>query len=72
VASLVFRVFEDGHQVEIRDYLNGLGPRERSPVLYRLIEQVFRFAMPMLEKTVEHDFEKTSENATCEFHSADL
>jgi hypothetical protein len=72
VAPSVFRVFEDGHQVEIRDYLNGLGPRERSLVLYRMIEQVFWFAMPMLEKTVKQYFNKTSENATCEFHSTDL
>jgi hypothetical protein len=72
VAPLVFQVAEDGHQVEIRDYLNGLGPWERSRVLYWLIEQVFRSAMPMLEKTVEHDFEKIFENATCEIHSVDL
>jgi hypothetical protein len=64
----VFQVSEDGQHVEIQDYINGLGPRERFPVLYRLVEQTFRIAMPMLEKTVGHTFENVVANGSCKSH----
>jgi hypothetical protein len=39
----VFHVADDGRDVRIdpNSYINGLGPRSRFPVLYRLIEKVF-------------------------------
>jgi hypothetical protein len=63
----VFKISEDGQRVEIQDYINGLGPREHFPVLYRLIEQVFRIAIPMLEKTLAHTYEKVEDNPSSEY-----
>jgi hypothetical protein len=63
----VFKISEDGQRVEIQDYINGLGPREHFPVLYQLIEQVFRIAIPMLEKTLAHTFEAVEDNPSSEY-----
>jgi hypothetical protein len=60
-----FQISEDGQQVDIQDYINGLGPRDRFPVLYSLIEQVFRVVMPMLEKTASHELQLVL-NESCE------
>jgi hypothetical protein len=65
----VFEVSDNGQQVTIQDYINGLGPREHFPLLYKLVEQVFRIVMPMLEKTVKHDFEPSFKNDSREFVS---
>jgi hypothetical protein len=48
----VFRVSDDGMDVHIESYINGLGPRDDFPVLYRLIEKLFLFALPHLERTI--------------------
>jgi hypothetical protein len=64
----VFQASKDGQQFEIQDYINGLGPREHFPVLFKLIEQAFRIAMPMLEKAVSRKFERT-QSASCEYWS---
>jgi hypothetical protein len=68
----VFQISKDGQHAEIQGYINGLGPRERFPVLYRLIEQTFRIAMPMLEKTVGHTFERVVANGSCKSHGTIL
>jgi hypothetical protein len=57
----IFRVSEYGKDVRIESYINGLGPRESFPVLYRLIEQVFLLALPHFERTL--GFEFSFENA---------
>ncbi|KAJ8515478.1 hypothetical protein ONZ45_g7083 [Pleurotus djamor] len=54
----IFTVSEDRTTVKIDSYINGLGPRERYPNLYRLLEQVFLIALPHLEKTRETEFER--------------
>ncbi|KAF4566608.1 hypothetical protein EYR36_012039 [Pleurotus pulmonarius] len=36
----IFHISEDGLDVSIKSYINGLGPRERYPDLYRLIEKL--------------------------------
>jgi hypothetical protein len=48
----IFRVSDDGTDVQIKSYINGLGPREDFPILYRLIEKVFLLALPHLERTL--------------------
>jgi hypothetical protein len=53
----VFRVSENGLDVRIESYINGLGPREQYPVLYKLIEKAFVLALPQLERTLAHSFE---------------
>jgi hypothetical protein len=55
----VFEVSEDGLDVHIKSYINGLGPREEYPVLYRLIEQVFLLVLPQFERTLGHKFQVT-------------
>jgi hypothetical protein len=62
----VFKISEDGQRVEMQDYINGLGPREHFPVLYQLIEQVFRIAIPLLKKTLAHTFQRVEENPSSE------
>ncbi|KAL0950698.1 hypothetical protein HGRIS_007475 [Hohenbuehelia grisea] len=52
-----FRMSEDGQNVQIHSYINGLGPRERFPDLYRVIEQVFLIALPHLERTLNFEYE---------------
>ncbi|KAF7428753.1 hypothetical protein PC9H_007985 [Pleurotus ostreatus] len=52
----VFHVSDDGQDVHIESYINGLGPRERHPGLYRLIEKVFLVVLPQLERTTEWDY----------------
>lgn len=57
----VFNVSEDGSDVHIEKYINGLGPRERFPALYRAIEKIFLFVLPHFRKTLdfEHEFRDT-------------
>ncbi|KAG9221185.1 hypothetical protein CCMSSC00406_0007359 [Pleurotus cornucopiae] len=52
----VFHVSDDGQDVHIESYINALGPRERHPDLYRLIEKVFLVVLPQLERTREWDY----------------
>lgn len=49
----LFCVNDQGSDVNITSYINGLGSRERFPNLYRLIEQVFVLVIPHFEKTLE-------------------
>lgn len=51
-----FRISDDGTDVRIQSYINGLGPRDRFPTLYRLIEKVFLVVLPHLEKTLQFRF----------------
>lgn len=53
----VFSVSDDGKDVHIGSYINGLGPRDRYPSLYRVIEKVFLLALPHFEKTLAFEFE---------------
>jgi hypothetical protein len=53
----IFRVSPDGTSVEIQSYINGLGPRERHPEIYKVLEEVFLVAMPLLEKSVNHHYD---------------
>lgn len=53
----VFRISDDGTDVRIESYINGLGPRERYPHLYRVVEKVFLAVLPQLERTIEWKFE---------------
>jgi ssDNA-specific exonuclease RecJ len=52
----IFQVSPDGTDVRIESYINGMGPRDRFPVLYRLIEKVFLLALPHFERTLDFDF----------------
>ncbi|KAJ8503099.1 hypothetical protein ONZ45_g11152 [Pleurotus djamor] len=52
-----FTLSEERNDVTIDSYINGLGPRDRYPTLYRLIEQLFLVALPHFEKTILADFE---------------
>ncbi|THU93244.1 hypothetical protein K435DRAFT_197423 [Dendrothele bispora CBS 962.96] len=49
----IFSVNSSGTDVRIQSYINGLGPREQYPDLYRLLEEVFLIVLPQLEKTVD-------------------
>jgi hypothetical protein len=51
----VFAVSQDGKDVSIDGYINGIGSREQYPVLYKLLEEVFKIVVPMLERTVKVD-----------------
>ena len=51
-----FQVSDDGMDIHIQDYINGLGPRNDFPTLYRLIEKLFLLALPHFEKTLAHRF----------------
>jgi hypothetical protein len=53
----VFDVSDDGKDVRIQSYINGLGPRDRFPRLYRLIEKVFLLALPHFKQTLEFQYE---------------
>jgi hypothetical protein len=52
----LFTVSDDGKDVSIEGYINGLGSREQYPILFGLLEQLFKVVMPMLERTAEFDF----------------
>jgi hypothetical protein len=54
----VFSISEDGQDVSLEGYINGLGAREQYPALFRLIEEVFKIALPMLEHSASFDHEK--------------
>jgi hypothetical protein len=51
----VFSVSEDGSDVSLEGYINGLGTRQQYPVMYKLVETVFKVVMPILERTVCFD-----------------
>ncbi|KAJ7284568.1 hypothetical protein C8J57DRAFT_1497468 [Mycena rebaudengoi] len=53
----VFEVSEDGKDAHIQSYINGLGPREHFPRLYRLIEKIFVLALPHFERTMNFEYE---------------
>ncbi|KAJ7454732.1 hypothetical protein FB451DRAFT_1373392 [Mycena latifolia] len=56
----LFNVSDDGKDVHIQSYINGLGPREHFPRLYRIVEKVFLLALPHFESTLgfeyKHDY----------------
>lgn len=52
----VFRISEDGKDVHIESYINGLGSRERYPNLFRLIEKIFLIALPHFERTLDFEY----------------
>ncbi|KAJ6577438.1 hypothetical protein B0H19DRAFT_1119924 [Mycena capillaripes] len=56
----VFNVSEDEMNVHIDSYVNGLGPREHFPRLYRLIEKLFLFALPHFRATLDFEYEPDS------------
>jgi hypothetical protein len=60
----IIQVSDTGHAT-IDGYINGLGTREQFPTLYRLIEEVFEFVMPLLEKTCTFKFEHSPYNSSC-------
>ncbi|KAJ7284557.1 hypothetical protein C8J57DRAFT_1708995 [Mycena rebaudengoi] len=53
----VFEVSEDGKDAHIQSYINGLGPREHFPRLYRLIEKIFVLALPHFERTMNFKYQ---------------
>ncbi|KAJ7835971.1 hypothetical protein B0H13DRAFT_2288278 [Mycena leptocephala] len=53
----IFNVSEDGMDVHIESDINGLGPREHFPRLYRLIEKVFLLTLPHFQQTLEFEYE---------------
>ncbi|KAJ7680683.1 hypothetical protein DFH06DRAFT_1315428 [Mycena polygramma] len=52
----VFNVSDDGKDVHIQSYINGLGPREHYPRLYRLIEKIFLLSLPHFKRTLEFQY----------------
>lgn len=52
-----FRLTDDGASSHIVSYINGLGPRDRFPVLYDLIEKVFVVALPQLERSASFEYQ---------------
>lgn len=53
----IFHISDDGTDVHIESYINGLSPRERYPHLSRVVENVFMVVLPQLERTIEWKFE---------------
>ncbi|KAJ7293978.1 hypothetical protein C8J57DRAFT_1270505 [Mycena rebaudengoi] len=53
----VFAVSQDGKDVQIQSYINGLGPREQFPRLYRLIEKIFLLSLPHFERTMSFRYQ---------------
>ncbi|KAG5220756.1 4-coumarate CoA ligase [Salix suchowensis] len=53
----VFRITDDGTDVRIESYINGLASRERYPHLYWVVEKVFLALLPQLERAIEWKFE---------------
>jgi rubrerythrin len=56
----IFTVSEDGQNVFIDGYINGLGRREQYPTLFQLLESTFKVAMPMLEHSAKFVFSHES------------
>ncbi|KAF4598316.1 hypothetical protein EYR38_006713 [Pleurotus pulmonarius] len=58
----IFHISPDGLDVHIEGYINGLGPRERYPRLYRLLEKVFLVVFAQLERTIgwEYSYEESA------------
>jgi hypothetical protein len=52
----VFQISDDGTDVHIQSYINGLGTRDKFPTLYRLIEKVFLVVLPHFEQTLQFRF----------------
>ncbi|KAJ7577465.1 hypothetical protein C8J56DRAFT_970875, partial [Mycena floridula] len=50
-------VSADQRDARIESYINGLGSRDRYPLLYRLIELTFLMALPHLQKTLQSDYD---------------
>jgi hypothetical protein len=66
----VFSVSADGRNVSLEGYINGLGTREQYPVMFKLVEEVFKVVMPILERTVCFDTDTLAnsvESCECEF-----
>jgi hypothetical protein len=61
----VIQISPEGNHAVIDSYINGLGTREQFPTLFRLIEQVFELAIPLLEKTISSDMPHRIENSSC-------
>jgi hypothetical protein len=61
----VIQISPKGNHAVIDSYINGLGTREQFPILFRLIEQVFELALPLLEKTISFDVLRGIENSAC-------
>ncbi|KAF9496465.1 hypothetical protein BDN71DRAFT_1505766 [Pleurotus eryngii] len=59
----IFTVSEGGNDVSIDSYINGLGPRNQFPTLYRLLEKVFLFILPHFERTLEAELESSKTNS---------
>jgi hypothetical protein len=66
----VIQVSSQGNHAVIDSYINGLGTREQFPTLFRLIEQVFELALPLLEKTISFDMLHGSETSGCKSTSS--
>ncbi|KAE9395192.1 hypothetical protein BT96DRAFT_159552 [Gymnopus androsaceus JB14] len=49
----VFKVSQDGTDVHIDSYINGLGNREQFPGLFRVLEKIFLVSLPHFERTME-------------------
>jgi hypothetical protein len=56
----VFAVSDDGQDISIDSYINGLGKREQYPTLFRLLELAFKIVMPMLESSATFEFDHHS------------
>ncbi|KAF4583610.1 hypothetical protein EYR38_002365 [Pleurotus pulmonarius] len=59
----IFTVSEGGNDVSIDSYINGLGPRDQFPTLYRLLEKVFLFVLPHFERTLEVELDSLKTNS---------
>lgn len=68
----IFKVSEDGRDVQIESYISGLGPRNRFPGLYRIIEKIFLFALPHLERTTEFNYQYRDSAAGKSIHFSPL
>lgn len=68
----IFKVSEDGLDVRIESYINGLGPRKNYETLYRLIERAFLIALPHLERSlttpIKREVSSSGELARCMFY----
>lgn len=51
-----FHISDDGMDVHIQSYINGLGTREEYPDLYRVIEKVFLLVLPHFERTLVFEY----------------
>ncbi|KAL0961436.1 hypothetical protein HGRIS_006381 [Hohenbuehelia grisea] len=54
----IFKVSDDGKSARIESYINGLGPREDFPDMYRIIEELFVTALPHFERTTKCELQR--------------